>query len=74
MTHKTLLVISVVLLVGTVGVWVRSYWMNEQIHYIWKRGHICLSWSAGGVGLGYLWGSSAGASSLPVVGGGTPAA
>ena len=31
MIRKTLLVISLVLLAGTVGLWVRSYWVVEDL-------------------------------------------
>jgi len=34
MIRKTLLVISLVLLVGTVGLWVRSYWAAGDVHVL----------------------------------------
>lgn len=33
MIRKTLLVISLLLLVGTVGLWVRSYYVLDAVHY-----------------------------------------
>jgi len=53
MIRKTLLVISLVLLVGTVGLWVRSYWVGDRISWATPhRGYVCSS--SGGQDVGYV--------------------
>ena len=53
MIRKTLLVISLLLLTGTVGLWVRSYWVSDYL----TTGTTARWWSivsvSGGIGVEY---------------------
>ncbi len=49
--RKTLLIISLVLLVGTVGMWVRSYWVHEEFQWGSPALSFSVSWCVGTIGV-----------------------
>ncbi len=53
MIRKTLLVISLVLLAGTMGLWVRSYWVNDTLAWRVDDREVGISSGGGGVSLGF---------------------
>ncbi len=55
MIRKTLLVTSLALLVGTVGLWVRSYWVADLVVWNEPRRHCSLEFDRGRFVVGAVW-------------------